>query len=182
MDKDKKSPETEIQTEVLKITLKSQYSATFAMLRQAIELCPDDLWLDESHTNRTWWIAYHATYFTHMYAQVNDYTFKQLKNHPKPDQFSGTITWPPRSKQDPKSPPTREDILLYIDYCESNISPWVDLIDLTVPKCGFWWYKGMDKLEHQFNNLRHIQHHIGQLADRVRNVCDEGGDWVGGIS
>ncbi len=178
MNKKQEPPQTEIRTVTIKTTLKSQYCATFQMLRQSIELCTDDLWFDDSHINQTWWIAYHAIFYTHMYAQINDYTFKRLKNHPKPEQFRGTIPWPPRSK--PDAPYSRADILDYINFCEANISDWIDLLDLTDPKCGFWWYKGMGKLEHQFNNLRHIQHHVGQLADRVRNVVDEGGEWIGG--
>jgi len=40
----------------------------------------------------------------------------------------------------------------------------------------------MSTLEHYFNIPRHIQHHVGQLADRVRNACDVGVEWVGGKS
>jgi len=36
----------------------------------------------------------------------------------------------------------------------------------------------MPKLKHQFNNLRHIQHHVGQLVDRVRDGCDVGGKGI----
>jgi hypothetical protein len=38
----------------------------------------------------------------------------------------------------------------------------------------------MSKLEHQFVNLRHPQHHTGQLADRLRQHADLGVRWVGG--
>jgi hypothetical protein len=40
----------------------------------------------------------------------------------------------------------------------------------------------MSKLEHQLVNLRHIQHHTGQLADRLRQAADRGLRWVGGAS
>ena len=36
-------------------------------------------------------------------------------------------------------------------------------LDLTAPESGFYWYR-MSKLEHHLVNLRHIQHHTGQLA------------------
>jgi hypothetical protein len=57
----------------------------------------------------------------------------------------------------------------------------VDRLDLTAPESGFYWYR-MSKLEHQFVNLRHIQHHTGQLADRLRQEADRGVEWVGGMS
>ncbi|MEZ4647921.1 MAG: hypothetical protein R3E97_03900 [Candidatus Eisenbacteria bacterium] len=46
------------------------------------------------------------------------------------------------------------------------------------PESGFSWYK-MSKLEHQFVNLRHIQHHMAVLAGRLREFADVGTRWVG---
>ena len=54
-----------------------------------------------------------------------------------------------------------------------------DMLDLDAPECGFWWYK-MSKLEHQFVNIRHTQHHAAQLMDRLRQVAGVGIDWIGG--
>jgi hypothetical protein len=55
----------------------------------------------------------------------------------------------------------------------------VDKLDLESPQSGFSWYQ-MSKLEHQFVNLRHIQHHAAQLADRLRSAADIGIKWVSG--
>ena len=49
----------------------------------------------------------------------------------------------------------------------------VDALDLDSTESGFSWYH-MSKLEHQFVNIRHIQHHAGQLIDRVRSAADVG--------
>jgi hypothetical protein len=38
----------------------------------------------------------------------------------------------------------------------------------------------MSKLEHQFVNLRHIQHHTGQLAERIRQSTGHGVSWARG--
>lgn len=46
------------------------------------------------------------------------------------------------------------------------------------PESGFPWYP-MAKLEHQLVHLRHLQHHVGQLNDRLRAELGEGVDWVG---
>ena len=50
--------------------------------------------------------------------------------------------------------------------------------NLENPQSGFPWYQ-MSKLEHQFVNLRHIQHHAAQLADRLRSAANIGIKWVG---
>ena len=54
----------------------------------------------------------------------------------------------------------------------------VAALDLHAPESGFSWYK-VSKLEHQIINVRHIQHHTAQLADRLRSAADIGISWVG---
>ena len=55
----------------------------------------------------------------------------------------------------------------------------MDALDLNSTESGFSWYR-MSKLEHQLVNIRHIQHHGAQLADRLRSAADIGISWVGG--
>jgi len=42
-----------------------QYLATMAMLKQAIEGCPEGLWLDSKFRNQFWHVAYHAIFSSH---------------------------------------------------------------------------------------------------------------------
>src|ERR1043166_5324966 len=55
--------------------LKSQYHAALAMLREAIERCPDEEWLSRDHKNAFWQVAYHVLFFTHLYLQPNEAAF-----------------------------------------------------------------------------------------------------------
>ena len=52
--------------EILRSAIKGQYHAALAMLRQAIERCPDDLWVSAAYPNRSWRMAYHTIYYTHL--------------------------------------------------------------------------------------------------------------------
>ncbi len=169
-----------IDTVYLNTILKSQYRAALTMLRRTIELCPDDLWLSDDYKNRYWHIAYHTLFYTHLYAQVDEKAFRSWARHRDQYQFMGTLPWPPHDKPDIGEPYSRKDVLAYLDFIEAMINDWVDALDLTAPECGFWWYS-MSKLEHQFNNLRHLQHHTGQLTDRLRNAAGVGSDWIGGM-
>ncbi|MBG0788360.1 MAG: hypothetical protein H0S79_24995, partial [Anaerolineaceae bacterium] len=47
-----------------KQVIKSQYKAALAMLRQAIEKCPEALWTDASYQNPFWRVAYHTLIYT----------------------------------------------------------------------------------------------------------------------
>jgi len=50
-------------------------------------------------------------------------------------------------------------------------------LNLEAPS-GFYWLP-FNKAELQFYNIRHTQHHTGQLADRLRTAANLGVDWVG---
>ncbi len=161
--------------------LKSQYHAALAMLRDAIERCPDDLWLDSRPTNPFWGLAYHALFFTHVYLGKDRAAFRPWAEHQSDVQNEDGIG----TQRDPEStapvvptPYTKDQVLRYWEICDGMIDSAVDALDLTRTECGFHWYK-MSKLEHQFVNLRHIQHHTAQLADRLRAAEGVGVRWVG---
>jgi len=55
--------------------LKSQYHAPLAMLKQAVERCPDDLWTAPGEPSPFWQVAYHTLFFTHLYLQQDEKAF-----------------------------------------------------------------------------------------------------------
>lgn len=166
---------------VLRQALERQYRASLAMLRDAVQRCPDDLWLDATPTNAFWQVAYHTLYFTHLYLQPDEASFRPWPGHQAGVQHVDGIA----GEADPDSdrplvpePYPRAAVLAYAEHCESNLAGWLAEIDLQSPESGFWWYGRMPKLEHQFVNLRHLQHHTAQLADRLRAATGEGVGWV----
>ena len=50
-------------------------------------------------------------------------------------------------------------------------------LDLNDPQNGFSWYN-VPKAEHQIINIRHIQYHQAQLADRLRAATGAGVGWA----
>lgn len=160
--------------------LKSQYHASLAMLRQALELCDDVLWTDPTPTNAFWQVAYHALYFTHLYLMPGVDAFVPWKGQHPAQHVDGI---PGRADPDSSlplvpAPYTRDEVLAYWRVVDGAVDGAVDGLDLTRAECGFPWYD-MPKLEHQLVNLRHVQHHAAQLADRLRAANDVGVRWVG---
>jgi hypothetical protein len=169
------------QAELVRSVLKSQYHAALAMLRPTIEQCPDDLWYNSEYLNTFWQLAYHTLFFAHLYSQVEEATFVPFKYHQANTQYPDAIPGP----NDPEStlplipdPFTREQVLEYWEYCDSNMNAWIDAMDIWSDESGFSWYK-VPKLEHQIVNIRHIQHGAAQLADRLRTTLNLGVNWVG---
>jgi hypothetical protein len=162
-----------------RIILKRQYHASLAMLRQTIEQCPDGIWISD-HLNSFWQIAYHALFYTHLYLQPNEAAFQPWEHHQAKVQSPDGLTFPPDPKSDlpvAPEPYSKTEVLAYWNFVDQMVDSAVDLLDLTCPESGFWWYK-CSKLEHQFISIRHIQHHMAQLADRLRTASNISTKWV----
>jgi hypothetical protein len=167
--------------QTLKRTLLSQYRASLAMFRAAIEQCPDALWYDATPTNAFWQVAYHTVFFARVYLLPGEAAFRPWPGHQQDVQYDDAIPGP----ADPDSqlpliprPYSKDEVLACCAECEKTLSQSVDALDLDSPTSGFNHYP-MSKLEHQLVNLRHIQHHAAQLADRLRAHGDIGIRWVG---
>ena len=171
-----------VETKTLRAVLKSQYRAGLAMLREAIERCTDELWLADGRRNAYWQVAYHALFFTHLYLHTDIESFRPWAGHQSAVQNPDGLVHrsaPDRALPLIPQPYTRAQALEYWDVCSRLVESAVEGMDLHRPDCGFPWYR-LSKLEHQLVNVRHLQHHCAQLADRLRADLDIGIRWVGG--
>lgn len=159
--------------------LKSQYHAALATLRQAVEKCPDDLWVADGFPSPYWQVAYHTLFFTHFYLQPDEKAFTAWENHRDEYHFLEALPWPPHRPPNLETPYTKSEVMAYWRECDAMIDAGIDRLDLDADDCGFWWYD-ISKMEHQIMNTRHIQHHAAQLADRLRSAAAIEIDWIGG--
>ena len=162
----------------VKAALASQYRASLRMLRDAIEQCPDDLWTDEAPKNAFWHVAYHALFFGHLYLMPDEKSFVPWMSQREETHHLGNLPWPPHDPPDTGEPFSRDELLGYCDHLDALIEPTLETVDLAADSCGFWWYE-MPKLDHEILSIRHLQHHAGQLADRLRNEAGIGIRWRG---
>ena len=70
-----------------------------------------------------------------------------------------------------------EEVLKYEAFCRKAVAEAVPALDLDAAESGFSWLP-FGKLALQFYNIRHLQHHTGQLAERLRTREDIGITWV----
>jgi hypothetical protein len=158
-----------------------QFAAAIQMVEQAVEACPDDLWDDRSDGSPFWHLAYHALFFTDLYLSDDEKSFRardyhEDKTHFLPGDygdFGGVVGTPER-------PYTRAQLAEYARYClgkcEEAFARLTD--ERTLERCGFWWYE-LNVGEFVLNNLRHVQHHAGQLVLLLRRRADVGIEWRG---
>src|SRR5580658_7418133 len=132
----------------VKSSIKGQYHAGLKMLRQCIERCPNDVWTSGTHPRTFWRIAYHAIFYTHLYLGQNEQAFRQWEKH---RDCGGLWAEPPVEPAFSK-----EETLEYLSLADSMVDPTLDGLDLESEETGFHWYKGMNKLDHELMNFRHL--------------------------
>ena len=153
----------------IKAVIASQYLATLEMMKQAISQCPDELWSNMSHTNQFWHIAYHALFYTHLYLQPTEADFAPwAKSHADLNDMGRPYEGKPLSKA---------DILEYLAFCQQEVQKQTANLEPTEPS-GFSWIP-LNKLELQFYNIRHLQLHVGELAERLWAEAELEVGWVG---
>jgi hypothetical protein len=160
-----------------KTVIKSQYRAALAMLRQAIDACPDDVWAAPTAPpqNAVWRVAYHALFYTQLYLQPREEDFRPWRGHREQSHYLGALPWPPHDKPKACDPYTKAEVLSYLDDLVGNIGPLVDAVDLDA-ESGFRWLP-FTKLELQVYNIRHVQQHTGEVSERLASRGMEL-DWV----
>jgi hypothetical protein len=162
----------------IKAALKSQYHAALAMLRDAVEKCPEEIWLGEVDGDPFWQVAYHALFYGHLYLMPDEEAFEAWEHHREEHQFLEAVPWPPHDPPKLGKPYTREEILDYWKTVDDLVDPTLSVVDLSSEECGFWWYD-LPKLEHELLSIRHVQHHASRLGGYVRLKTGNRVDWVG---
>jgi hypothetical protein len=173
--------ESVIAVAQLRLVLANQYRAGLAMVRDAVMRCPNAVWEQDAHDSAFWQIAYHTLYFTHLYLQPRVDDFVPHPGHQADVQHDDGLAGPPDPASERPLLPTpygKEHVLAYVDQLIANVADALEAIDLTAADSGFPWYP-VSKLEHQIINVRHLQHHAGQLTARVRDSGSGPVRWVG---
>ncbi|MDP4221597.1 MAG: DinB family protein [Bacteroidota bacterium] len=151
-------------SDFLKQILTSQYEAALAMMKQRIEVCPPEYWDDHVSADTFRQVAYHALFFLEYYLSTEaGYSPHEL--HTKGGEELGDKASPGLSK---------EDTLALVEICRTKIgeslAPESDE-SLEGPS-GFSFRKG-SRGELHIYNIRHFQHHVGQLSGYLRRISIE---------
>ncbi len=157
---------------------RSQFQAAIRTLRKAIETCPDDLWTDDSFGNTYWRVAYHALHYTHLYLSPSEAQFSSWPKAREHVYYLGDrLHWPPHDEIVVGEPYSKADLIEYADRIEAELPSLLDATSLE-SESGFEWIP-FGRFELHLYNLRHAQHHAGQLIERLRTSADTGVGWIG---
>lgn len=156
---------------------RSQYIGALAMLKNSIIACPDEIWNDSKFGNRFWHIAYHSLFFTALYLSPS-LEEKVLWDKCR-SMYHALSKWESEPDYDPEQniPYTKNELLEFLDFIIERLHLAFEELPYDAPS-GFPWIS-FDKFQLHIYNLRHLQHHTGQLTERIKQVTGKGVGWVG---
>jgi hypothetical protein len=132
------------------------------MLNQCIEACPPAHW-DDKVANLTFGqVAYHTLFFVDLYLSPNEDAFALRDCHQRGGDEREPVTSPGLSK---------DESLRYLGICREKAVATLssELRQSLEGESGFS-YRPISRGELHLYNLRHVQHHTGQLSAHLRKL------------
>jgi hypothetical protein len=149
--------------DLYKQTLVSQFEASLAMFNQCVAECPSEHWEGKIANGPFRWVAYHTLFFADLYLSPSESAFQLRDLHQRGGDERGENASPGLSKEETLAyvPLVRQKLLdmLGAETAESLAGP-----------SGFSWRK-FSRAEIHLYNLRHVQHHTGQMGAYLRRVA-----------
>lgn len=149
--------------------LASQYKASLGMLGQALEKVPNQEWNNEDYNNPIWQITYHILWATKFYLGSNPESYIPFVNAIEgAESLGGSQDWEnPDENINIEGFHTKNELESFIKEIENNLEKNLAVLPLE-ELSGFDWYP-YSRLELHINNIRHIQHHTGQIIERLKS-------------
>jgi len=154
--------------------ISSQFKASLNMLKDAVDKCPVLLWDNKEYGNIFWRIVYHTLFYTHFYLSTSSEDFIPWEKHKKGYNYLSDITSDNEAVLI-ETAYSKEDLLNYMEYIQNNLDGFINNAALS-SESGFYWLP-FTRFELHLYNIRHIQHHTGQLTERLRENGINGFEW-----
>ena len=160
-------------TKLILDSLTSQFEASLAMLRQCIAACPPEHFEDKIANDTFRQVAYHTLFFFDFYLAPSESAFQLRDLH--------------KTGGDERSPDlspglSKEDALALLSLCRQQIATTLnaETADSLAGPTGFSRRKTA-RLELHIYNIRHTQHHVGQLSAFLRKLQIDSNaiPWIG---
>lgn len=148
-----------------------QFGASIDMLENALLACPEELWRDRSQQTEFWYVVYHTLFWLDLYLSGSAEGFAP----PAPftlDEADPAGLMPERVYE-------KEELRAYLAHCRRKCRATIEA--LTDARANEPCPLGRGELsfaELLLYNMRHVQHHAGQLNLILRQQVDSAPGWV----
>ena len=148
--------------EKLRETLIGQFEAALAMLSHSAAACPVEHWEGRIANNSFRQVAYHALFFVDCYLSPSENDFQLRELHQRGGDEREAVVSPGLSK---------DETIAYATICRQKVGEIVlsETPETLVGPSGFS-FRRISRLEIHVYNIRHLQHHVGQLSTYLRRL------------
>lgn len=148
-----------------------QLGATIDMLENAVIACPDELWSDRSQQPEFWYVTYHTLFWLDLYLSGS------VEGFAPPAPFTLDELDPEGLL--PEQPYTKEELRAYLDHGRAKCRAVIEaLTEETARRHHHFRWGDPNSVELLLYNMRHVQHHAGQLNLILRQKTDSAPRWV----
>ena len=161
---------------LVRTVIAGQYGAALKMLLDALDRAGPDAWLAPVGRFPFWHVGYHVLFVTDLYLSPDESAFRRQPFHREDYDELGTPAGAPDKvvvTDQPYDPPT---LVAYADTCRAKAKQSLESeSDATLAGPSGFSRLRFTRLELHLYNIRHVQHHVGQLTAALRR---SGGDVV----
>ncbi len=148
-----------------------QFGAAIDSLENAVNACPEARWGDRSREPEYWYLVFHVLFW------LDSYLEDQAEGFRPPEPF-GLEEMDPAGVLPPRVY-TQAELLGYLEYVREKARKHIATMDAArAAEPGKFNAIQGPRLERLLYNLRHVQHHVGQLQMLLRQSGVEPPRWV----
>ena len=165
--------------ELVRSAVEGQYGAALAMFRDCLNAADAETWAARVGRAAFWHVAYHTLFITDLYLSPEEKAFRPQPFHREDYEMMGPAPWAPEKVPVVDRPYDLPTLAGYADTCRAKARRTVDAETDAVlaGPSGFDWLP-FTRLELHLYNIRHLQHHTGQLTAALRRQRGEGVTWA----
>jgi hypothetical protein len=157
--------------DLVKQLLTAQFEGSLCMLHHGIRTCPPAHWEGKIAIDSFRQVAYHTLFFADFYLAPTESSFALRELH----QRGGDERQPVASVG-----LTQDETLSYAAICRQRaIDTLAAETEESLKRPSGFSRRNCSRCELHFYNIRHIQHHVGQMSAYLRRVADQAIPWIG---
>ena len=149
----------------------NQFGASVDTLENAINHCPDNIWIDNTEFHQIWYMASHTLFW------LDYYLSEDKKNFHPPQPFGLEEMDPAGVIPDP--PYTKEQLLKYLEHGREKARTFIlNMTDEQAAQKHEFRKAAIPLSELLLYVMRHNQHHAAQINLLMRQKADTAVGWV----
>jgi hypothetical protein len=157
-------------TDYFQSILTGQFEAALCMLHDSIRKCPPAHWEDKIANDPFRQVAYHILFWVDLYLSPGETAFQLRDLHQRggDDRLDNSVSYGL----------SKEETLAYLAVCRQKMLQTLagETAQSLQGPSGFSWLP-FSRGEVHLYNLRHVQHHTGQLSAFLRRIVTDGERW-----